>query len=299
MSPKPRDSEEARARRQHDHFAEVDWELEEFEREMALRFVMRDLQLGLEDRRGRTSTRSHGDAQYDVNTITRADSDPRKRSLTPWLRAQSSNATLQPLTRLAEHLSPPSSPPLLSSSPAQSSFPPTPRTPHFCAAPPTSLATPERPIRPDTLLRLLRPSPASHKPSPSVLSLSSHLSSCTSTASVSADTDGEADPGPSASARSLVSQFGQKIRHGFLPGSPYNPSRCKTVPTFMEITPPGVVKKRRVSVPVALAPKKRRLIVRGIKMDDDYAVEGVRRWANVSPAVLSLSVNNLFYTGSW
>ena len=288
MSLRSRDSEEARARRKHDHVAEVDWELEEFEREMALRFVMRDLQLGLEERRGRPSTlsRLHGDAQCDMSTITRADSEQRKRSLNPWLRTQSSTATLQPLTQFAGN--PPSSPPSRSLSPTQSSFPPTPRAPHSYVSSLTTPATPEpspRSTAPDSLLRLLR-RPASHKPSPSVVSLSSHLSSCSP--SVSADTEAEANTGPSASVRSLVSQFGQKIKHGFIPNStpsPYSPHRQRTTSTFTEITPPGYVsKKRRVTVPVALVPKKRRLIVRGIKMDDDYGVEGIRCWANVSPA---------------
>ena len=59
-----------------------------------------------------------------------------------------------------------------------------------------------------------------------------------------------------------------------------------------EIPPPGgTAKRRRVSVPVVLGPKRRRLVVRGIKMDDDYAVEGVRRWASVSVAAVAVVVH--------
>ncbi|KAF8530796.1 hypothetical protein JB92DRAFT_2856493 [Gautieria morchelliformis] len=284
MSPKPCDSVEARTRRQHEHFAEVDWELEEFEREMALRFVTRDLQLGLEERRGRNPpSRPQPDSSFDTNTVSRAGPDPRGRSMTRRLRTQSSAATLQQLTL------PRPAPSSSQLSPVQSSFPHTPRTSSFSsAAPPTTAELSPRSAPSDALLRLFRPA-ATHRHSSSVLSLSSHFSSCTSSASASAsasaDHEVEAPACPNASARSLVSQFGHKLKHGLrpFPASPRSPYRAKiAVPaTVMEVPPPGAVaKKRRVVVPGALAPKKRRLIVRGINISDDDAVEGVRKWAS-------------------
>jgi len=41
-----------------------------------------------------------------------------------------------------------------------------------------------------------------------------------------------------------------------------------------------VKRKRRISVPATFAMKKRRLVVRGVAVDDLLAVEGVRRWAS-------------------
>lgn len=353
----PHDSDEAHARRKHDHLAEVDWEREEFEREMALRFVMRDLQLGLEDRRGRlASVPSSRDAQRlrpspptpataaAAAAATAASPKHLRHAHVPWTRVQPSTSTttlsyppntLPPpvppfsfpttprLTRVVSSPTPPTSPPLDTLAPS----------------PPPPPPTPQSPSTSDPFARLLlRSSPpiTRHRASPS---LSSHFS-CTSSASTSAETEPEAYPVvPNASTRSVVLQLGQKLKQGIIPPLPQPPTLSahaqarqptspshhrplaappppppqKSSPTsvpappvpmlpppyrrksggppvIVEIPPfpGGTIKKRRVSVPVSLGPKKRRLVVRGIRMDDEFGVDGVRRWASVSFLVPAL-----------
>ncbi|KAF8590769.1 hypothetical protein K439DRAFT_1627503 [Ramaria rubella] len=262
-----RDSDELKARQEYDHHAEVDWELEEFEREMALRFVMRDLELVLEEHRSRTHTYGRLPEPNACSDVTQP-----KQTLQPWLRPQSSSATIQPSSPQPQPLSP-----------ATSSNPSIPRTPTLsCPAPPPTSPAIREHARSGSL-----PGRPTHRSSPSVLSLTSHFSSCTSSTSHTGDTDPETSTGleapPNGSVRSLVSHLGQKIRHGLVPPPvPTHLPRPKTATplSIVDLVPPGSAKKkRRVSVPASIGPKKRRLVVRGVRMDDNHAVEGIRRWA--------------------
>ncbi|KAF8526653.1 hypothetical protein BU17DRAFT_62139 [Hysterangium stoloniferum] len=348
--------------RQKLHGAEC--EMEEFEREVSLSFVMRDLQLDLEA------------------TVT-----PHvEHAMTPWLRSQSSSATLQPLQLShAPNLELQPSPSIASSpskqlpptqfqslvirspskrsrslySPASTNSPVTPTSPQSPISQPhpglssisslyspastnspvtpaspqspishlhpglSSIATPNTDPTPTThhpspttperdrrssFRSLFRPPTFSYKPSPSVLSLASHFSSCKSSASIASSSSrspslkpvrspsigspsshprSERNQSHSGHARACPPSFtAPASRRAALPpptSHHVGPNGSPPPKSLLEIDASGMAikkKKRRISVPATFAAKKRRLVVRGVAVDDLLAVEGVRRWAS-------------------